>query len=281
MDDWLGLQAEALTGSWDSSMKTHYPQHWPIWSDPQKHVEALTKRWNLRPAAELIDWSALLREDSIVLDIGAGTGWLSALLSRLPGVARVDALDASRFNLEFMLPRVTELLGAATAKIRPIHGLFTPLLREDDYYDLVVASSAFHHAQDLVRLLKECHRVLKPGAKLVILNETPLTRLAYVRRSARLFLSIVRGIVESRFVETVPTLSMFGIMYDPFLGDIVYADYHWRRAIEGVGFRFRRLDTGLNVYKPHPENHRGSASLVHFVCEKQAGRGQAVREGAR
>lgn len=64
-----------------------------------------------------------------MLDLGAGTGWLSAWLCRFNAVQHIDALDSSRRNLEQMLPRITELMkGAALLpKIRPIVGLFYPL----------------------------------------------------------------------------------------------------------------------------------------------------------
>ena len=270
MEDWLCIQAQDTAVSWDNVIQTHYPAYWPDWSIPERHLSALRERWNYQAAAEAFDWMPYLSKDSMtVLDLGAGTGWLSAMLSLLPGIGHIDALDSSKFNLEFMMPRVVALLGASMAKIHPIRGLFTPILKPNDHYDLIVASSAFHHASDLLHLLKECHRVLKPGAKAVILNETPMSRYAYIRLGSRMFVSLIKGVLQSRFVDRAPTISLFGVKYDPYLGDVAYADYHWRQAIEAAGFEFERIDSGISPYRPHADNPTNAGHLVHFVCRKR------------
>jgi hypothetical protein len=77
-----------------------------------------------------------------VLDLGAGTGWLSAFLSSFPNVEQIDTLDSDRNNLEVMLPQIIERMEGDTSKIHPILGLFSPLLVPDQQYGLIVASSS-------------------------------------------------------------------------------------------------------------------------------------------
>src|SRR3974390_2117281 len=51
-----------------------------------------------------------------VLEIGAGGAWLSAELSKLPGVVEVFATDASPLRLQELAPKVFKAVNANNAK---------------------------------------------------------------------------------------------------------------------------------------------------------------------
>jgi ubiquinone/menaquinone biosynthesis C-methylase UbiE len=95
-----------------------------------------------------------------VLDIGAGTGTLAALVGeRHPG-ARVTGLDAD----PAMLARARAKAPGASFD----EGLSYELPYPDASFDRVLSSLFFHHLRprDKRRTLAEAHRVLRPGGEL-------------------------------------------------------------------------------------------------------------------
>jgi len=120
-----------------------------------------------------------------ILEIGAGAAWLSAELSKLPNVVEVVATDFSPKLLKEHAPKVFKLLRANTAKItrtpRDFHQLHFPA----NHFDFVVCSAALHHATNMVQLLREAKRVLKPGGRLVAIRE-PVWPLLKPRSRAKL-----------------------------------------------------------------------------------------------
>ena len=124
-----------------------------------------------------------------ILEIGAGAAWLSAELSKLPNVVELMVTDFSPKLLKDHAPRVFQLLGASTAKITRTPGDFHQLQFPANHFDFVVCSAALHHATNMVQLLREVKRVLKPGGRLVAIREPvwPLVRLkSRARARARL-----------------------------------------------------------------------------------------------
>jgi ubiquinone/menaquinone biosynthesis C-methylase UbiE len=118
------------------------------------------------------------------IDLGAGSGWLTAQLSALPNVEHVHALDFSETQLTKIGPHVIERCGGVPEKVSlhvaDMHdlGMFG-----DGSMGFVAAAAVLHHAVDLDRVLRECRRVLRPDGLLLALSEpgiprivTPLTR---------------------------------------------------------------------------------------------------------
>jgi ubiquinone/menaquinone biosynthesis C-methylase UbiE len=102
-----------------------------------------------------------LRPESVVVDLGAGTGFLAEALA--PRVAHVHAVDSS-----------VEMLSKARAKLsrRPnvefhlAEGTRIPL--PDGSVDAVLANMYLHHAPDPGAAVREAARLLKPGGRVVI-----------------------------------------------------------------------------------------------------------------
>jgi SAM-dependent methyltransferase len=268
VEDWLAQQEAAVVATWEGAIDRHYPQHSEVWSDPDEHYAALTKSWNFLDALEYVDWDSLMtRSDLDILDLGAGTGWLSAYLSRLPNVHSVDALDSSNRNLA-MIPRITEIMGGLVTKIRQVHGLFCPLPVASCSYDMIVASSAAHHASSLFDLLEECHRVLMDDGAFVILNETPDTRRRSVSRMLRMTARIGGRVAGGRYDRFSCSVSSAGLLYDPHLGDLAYSLAQWRDAFVQTGWACQTIRTPLGTYKP---NNPKAPRLTHFILRKEPG----------
>ena len=106
-----------------------------------------------------------------ILEIGAGAAWFTAELSKLPKVVEILTTDFSPMMLKEQAPKVFKLLHAKTAKITRIPGDFHQLDFPANHFDFVVCSSALHNAANMVQLLREVKRVLKPGGRFVSIRE--------------------------------------------------------------------------------------------------------------
>lgn len=101
-----------------------------------------------------------------VLDLGCGTGTLALMLKQRHPSAEVFGIDGDPVILE-LARKKTNTAGVA------VHfdlGLATSLPYSDATYDRVLSSLLFHHLlrDDKLTVLREVHRVLKPGAELHI-----------------------------------------------------------------------------------------------------------------
>lgn len=95
-----------------------------------------------------------------VIDLGCGTGELTAMLAeRLPD-AYVEGIDASAAMLEQARPRAGERLTFRQADIREMEG-FSP-------YDLVFSNAAFQWVPDNEGLVTRILAELPPGAQVAI-----------------------------------------------------------------------------------------------------------------
>ena len=101
----------------------------------------------------------------IVADLGAGEGLLSELLARR--CKKVIAVDNSEKIVAF---------GAAKAKKNGLKNLEfrlgdlqSPPI-DPQSVDLVVLSQALHHAKEPDKAIAACHRILKPGGQIMILD---------------------------------------------------------------------------------------------------------------
>ena len=116
-----------------------------------------------------------------VLDLGAGTGLLSALLLARRPEARVHLLDASAGMLDLARQR---LAGAAQASFA-VADMATAELGGP--WDLVISALAIHHLEDVAKrdLFRRIAAALAPGGLFVnaeqVLGPTPLAEARYQR----------------------------------------------------------------------------------------------------
>jgi trans-aconitate 2-methyltransferase len=103
-----------------------------------------------------------LRGDEVALDVGCGSGRLTALLlERLPR-GRVVALD-----------RTPSMIAAARGTLAPfgarveVREMDVLELRDRDAFDLVFSTATFHWIHDHARLFRVLFAALRPGGRLV------------------------------------------------------------------------------------------------------------------
>lgn len=118
-----------------------------------------------------------------ILEIGAGSAWLSAEISKLPKVVEIITTDFSPRLLKEEAPKVFKLLDANAGKITRMPADYHKLDFPPGHFDYVICSSALHSAANIVQVLREVKRVLKPGGQLVAIREPVLPIVPLKSRS--------------------------------------------------------------------------------------------------
>ncbi len=101
----------------------------------------------------------------VVADLGAGEGLLSELLARR--CKKVIAVDNSEKIVEFGAAKARKN-GLKNLEFR-LGDLQAPPI-EPQSVDLVVLSQALHHAVEPDKTILACHKILKPGGQIMILD---------------------------------------------------------------------------------------------------------------
>jgi SAM-dependent methyltransferase len=162
-----------------------------------------------------------------VADLASGIGWTSSLLSRLPNVGAVHAVEISQHRLELLFPQAVKMFDGQWTKISRKLGSFYDLRFEDSSLDVVFLSSAFHHAETPLRLLTEIDRVLSAGGRLILIGETHISRWSIARRVVKLLMTKRR--LTTNFFELFPP--------DDELGDHYYRDSDYYFFAQMLGYK--------------------------------------------
>ena len=112
-----------------------------------------------------------------VVDLGAGTCWLSATLVSRPAVDRAIAVEFSKRRLEEFAPVAMAYLDAPAEKIERVVADFYNHGLDAEIADWVFMDAAFHHAADPVRMARVAYDLLRPGGRIVLFREPTLTPL--------------------------------------------------------------------------------------------------------
>jgi demethylmenaquinone methyltransferase/2-methoxy-6-polyprenyl-1,4-benzoquinol methylase/phosphoethanolamine N-methyltransferase len=103
-----------------------------------------------------------------VLDIGCGTGTLAIAVARAVPGAEIRGLDPA----PSMVERARHKAAVANVDVEFDVGVIERMDIEDDSVDVVLSSLMLHHLPGTLRQegLREVHRVLKPGGRLVAVD---------------------------------------------------------------------------------------------------------------
>lgn len=133
-----------------------------------------------------------------ILEIGSGSAWFSAELSKLPRVVEIMATDFSPRVLKEHAPKVFAILKAKTAKITRMPADFHQLTFHDNHFDFVVCSGVLHDATNIVQVLREAKRVLKPGGSIVAIRE-PVWPLVKIKSRTKALEQLLSKGINERF----------------------------------------------------------------------------------
>ncbi|MCG8456969.1 MAG: metalloregulator ArsR/SmtB family transcription factor [Holophagales bacterium] len=133
------------------------------------------------PRFDLEALLALLDPSWTVGDLGCGTGRTSEALA--PFVARVYAVDGSAAMLEAARGRLENHPNVALRE-----GELERLPLPDRCLDAATLFLALHHVPDPAEVLRETHRVLRPGGRLIVADMLPHGRDEYRREMGHVWL---------------------------------------------------------------------------------------------
>ena len=119
--------------------------------------------------ASLIGLLALVDENSVVGDLGCGTGHLTRLLS--PFVKQIVGVDASTAMLELARSHTAEL---SNVELRS--GELESLPLADESLDAAILALVLHNVADPSLALREASRALRRGGRLLVLDMVPHER---------------------------------------------------------------------------------------------------------
>ena len=244
---------------------------------PARVNAEFTDEWFRKAKEELPKFIPFLTKDcgvefrGRVLEIGAGGAWLSAELSKLPRVVEVITTDFSPKLLQEQAPKVFKALNASTGKITRMPADFHQLDFPANHFDFVVSSAVLHQAANIVQVLREAKRVLKPGGQFVAIRE-PVWPLVKIKSRAKMIAKLVATGINDRFY----TLSD----YKEFFKQAALP-CETRRVSLASGFRYyvEKMVNGLTharyafiATKRVKHTHHKSGLLVAIRAERSAAR---------
>lgn len=113
-----------------------------------------------------------------ILEQGAGMCWLSSYLSSFEAVEEVVSVELSEARMLAFRELSSSLFDKADpSKIRYVVGDMHRIDVPDGTFDLVVCDAVLHHADNLVAMLRESWRALKPGGWFVALREPTIPQM--------------------------------------------------------------------------------------------------------
>jgi len=219
--------------------------------DEEKSKEFWISDGDFSQCGSYLSDSGLLREYAFVeeyiskkmgtelkaVDIAAGMGWASALLSRVSTIDEVYAVEISRHRIDELFPYAVDMFGGIPEKIKRVIGSFYNLKLNDNSIDIAFMSQAFHHAERPLALLFEVDRVLSEQGIIVLIGEHYLPILKQLKGLLGILVKEKR--LETNFYKIFPP--------DKNLGDHYYrlSDYYLFFQLLGYKLNHKKIGTSL------------------------------------
>lgn len=175
------------------------------------------------------------------IELGAGTALLSCALAGRPRVEHITAVEYVPDVVRLIQPRVLEhcLAPADRSKVTRALGSFDHLELPDESLDFAIEIGCLHHSNDLPLTLREIHRVLKKGGRVVGYDRVQPDSMSDEEVERLLDRVYDRGFLER-----------FGYPLDQRLtrrqnGEHEYRRREWQAAFDAAGFadvRFHQLE---------------------------------------
>lgn len=221
------------------------------------HLESLGLNRDLDTCVRVLDTQFSRRVSGVGIDLAAGNLWAAPYLLGLPNVHQLFALEFSRHRLLKLGPALLDHYQVTADRITLVLGSFYDLQLDNASIDFVFMSSAFHHADNPSRLLREISRVLKRTGVVIIIGE----QIVDVRKER---LKHAIKFVVSKTTPSILQLNLFGkllsanslikseaeiLKADPILGDQLYTDAEYASMFSTHGFTFENIRNRKSQYQ--------------------------------
>ncbi len=150
------------------------------------------KYWGLRHILRKYDWDRyalaeqLIHPGKKILDIGCGEGYMLVKLKNK--FDDLYGLDVAPSRLKEAEAKIKEVDPSKASKFKFMEGNADDTLPfPNDFFDVIACIAVMEHVYDIFSLVKEIHRVLKPGGYVVA--EVP--NIAYLKHRISLLLGLL------------------------------------------------------------------------------------------
>jgi SAM-dependent methyltransferase len=147
----------------------------------------------------MADPSLTARIKGTVIDVGAGTCFFSAELSKRADVERVYAVDLSEKFLTTVGARVLRHFGARLEKIQFVASDFNDIPLPAATVDAAFLFASIHHSLAPIKTLQEVARLVKPGGTIFIL-ENPKSVMG-IRKAREVALALSDDVSEVTYTR--------------------------------------------------------------------------------
>jgi len=179
------------------------------------------------------------KKEIIVADLAAGTGWVSALLSKIKNVRQIYCLEMSNHRLT-LFPKTFKALKGNFKKTKLYLGSFYKTGFKNSFFDIIFLSQAFHHAHRPIDLLNECNRILKIEGKIIMIGEDYIN---YFRVIKRFFSKIIHeNVMTFDFKKLFPTNQAQGDHH------YFYKDYEKLAQLSNLNLKSYKINNQKVIY---------------------------------
>ncbi len=183
------------------------------------------------------------------LDVCCGTGdWTIALAEAVGSQGRVVGLDFSKNMLKIGEQKVKD---RGLKQVELIHGNAMELPFPDNSFDYVTIGFGLRNVPDYMQVLKEIHRVLKPGGKAVCL-ETSQPEMPVFKQLYYFYFGYIMPLFGKLFAKS-------------------YKEYSWLQesardfpGMKELANMFEKAGFSQVIYKPYS----GGVAAVHIGHKK-------------
>jgi SAM-dependent methyltransferase len=177
------------------------------------------------PFDQLIDFESLKEKD--VLEVGCGNGSHAQLL--VQHARSYTGIDLTTYAVKSTTQRLRYLGGKGTIRQMDAERMDFP----DETFDFIWSWGVIHHSANTRQIIKEMHRVLRPGGEAVI--------MVYHRSfwSYRVFTGLIAGIAHGHLVRTRSFHEASQLMTDGAIARL-YTSPEWKTLVSDL-FEVRNI----------------------------------------
>jgi len=177
-------------------------------------------------------------ENSNILSVASGTCWVESQWLKNKQFNTLRSIDISQHRIHKLAPFTMEHYGVE-GDIGFLHGSIFDLNADENRYDIIFLSQAFHHIEEPIRLLRFLKQLLSENGVILIVGEHYYTRLDYHKRALKHFVKYLLNRKGYRRLK-----QFYPSRQDLFPPDYDKGDIHWSPS--EYDFIFRK--SGLEKY---------------------------------
>ena len=165
-----------------------------------------------------------------VLELGSGSGFLTAILSKKNQINFLSSLEIVEGFVKNIQPKIIEKYGF-NEKIKSYVGSFNDLEEiNDNEFDLVFEYDSFHHSSDIQKTFNEAFKKIKKGGSLICVDRMQPDRMTDKVKENKLSIRYDEKFFEKHGIEKIQNLNRRDN------GEHEFRENEWRNFAKKAGF---------------------------------------------